>query len=86
MKPEVETRKTRVDPAESVHRVQQAAAKQVWFRIEGKTRLKDIGGQDWEIEREARERMGLGKDLDLYMTSEGRRIDWGTLERFKMEG
>ena len=32
-KPEVEKRKTRVDPAERVHRVQQAAAKQVWFRI-----------------------------------------------------
>ena len=34
-KPEVETRKTRVDPAERVHRVQQAA-KQVWFRDRGK--------------------------------------------------
>ena len=46
-----------------IHRVQQAAAKQVWFRFEGKTRHIDIWGQDWEIEKEARERMGLGKDL-----------------------
>ena len=44
--------------------------------MEGKTRFIDIGGQDWEIEREARERMGLGKDMDLNKTSEGMRIDW----------
>ena len=37
-------------------------------------------GQDWEIEKEARERMGLRKDLDIYMTSEGRRVDWTDLE------
>ena len=48
-KPEVETRKTRVDPAERVHRVQHVPGKQVWFRIEGKTRLRDIVGQVWEI-------------------------------------
>ena len=42
-KPEAETRETRVDPAERVHRVQQAAAKQVRFRIAGKTRLVDFG-------------------------------------------
>ena len=85
-KPEVETRKTRVDPAERVHRVQQAAAKQKRFRIEGKTRLIDIGGQDWEIEKEAREKMRLGKDLDLYVTSEGRKIDWGDLGKIQDGG
>ena len=53
--PEVDTRKIRDDPAERTHRVQQAAAKQVWFRFEGKTGLIDIWGQDWEIEKEARE-------------------------------
>ena len=41
-----------------------AAAKQVWFRFEGKTRLIDIWGQDLEIEKEAREKMRLGKDSD----------------------
>ena len=42
--PEVETRKTRNDPAGETHRIQQAAAKQIWFRFEGKTRVIDI----WE--------------------------------------
>ena len=30
--------------------------------------------------------MGLGKDLDLYMTSEGRRIDWGDLGKVQGGG
>ena len=64
--PEVDTRKIRDDPAEKVHRVQQAAAKQVWFRFEGKTRLKDIWGQDWEIEKR---RPGRGWDLGRTWTS-----------------
>ena len=84
--PEVDTRKIGDDPAEKVHRVKQAAAKQVWFRFERKTRLIDVRGQDWEIEKEARERMGLGKDLDIYMTSEGRRIDWKDLEEIRDGG
>ena len=41
-KPEVKTGKTRVDTAERIHQVRQAAAKQAWFRIEGETRLIDI--------------------------------------------
>ena len=49
-------------------------------------RLIDIGGQDWEIEKEARGRMGLGKDLDLNMTSEGRKIDWGDLGKIQGGG
>ena len=49
--PEVDTRKTGDDPAETAYRFQQAAAKQVCFRFEGKTRLIDIWGQDWEIEK-----------------------------------
>ena len=85
-RPEVDTRKTRADPAERVHRVQQEAAKQVRFRIELKTRLKDIGRQDWGTEKGAREKMGLGTDLDLYMTSEGRKIDWGDLGKIQDGG
>ena len=60
-----------------------AAAKQVWFRFEGKTRLVDIWGRDLEIEKEAREKMRLGKDLDIYMTSEGRMIGWKDLEEIR---
>ena len=50
----------------------------MWFSDEGKTRPIDIGRKDWEIEREReiREKMVLGKDMELYMTSEGNRIYW----------
>ena len=64
-KPEVKTLKTRVDTAERIHQVREAAAKQACFRIEGKTRLFDIGGRDSEIVKEVRETTGLGKDLDI---------------------
>ena len=58
----------------------------MWFRFEGKTRLIDIWGQDWEIEKEARERIGLGKDLYFFMTSEGRTIDWEDLGEIRDGG
>ena len=89
-KPEVMTGKIRVGTAERIHQVRQAATKQAWFRIEGKTRLIDIGRRDSEIEKEARETMGLGKDLDIYkdiyMTSEGRKIDWRDLGEIRDGG
>ena len=62
------------------------AAKQEWFRFEGKTRVIDIWGRDLEIDKEAREKMRLGKDLDVYMTSEGRMIDWKDLEEIRDGG
>ena len=80
---EVGTRKTRDDPAEETHRIQQAATKQVWFRFEGKTRLIDIWGRDLEIEEEVREKMKIEKDLDIYMTSEGKMISWKDLEEIR---
>ena len=40
--PELKTGKTRSDPEREAHRVQQAMAKQIWFRFEGKTRAIDI--------------------------------------------
>ena len=49
--PEVDTRKTGDDPAEKAHRVQQAAAKQVWFRFEGKTRITDIWDRIEKLKR-----------------------------------
>ena len=77
--PEVETRKTRNDPAGETHRIQQAAAKQIWFRFEGKTRVIDIWGQDSEIEKEIREKMRIEKGWDIYMTNEGTMIGWKDL-------
>ena len=81
--PEVETRKTRNDPAGETHRIQQAAAKQIWFRFEGKTRVIDIWRQDSEIEEEIREKMRIEKSWDIYMTNEVKMIGWKDLEEIR---
>ena len=81
--PELETGKTRNDPAGETHRVQQAAAKQIWFRFEGKTRTIDIWGQDSEIEEEIREKMRIEKGWNIYMTNEEKVIGWRDLEEIR---
>ena len=81
--PELETRKTRRDPAGEAHRVQQAVAKQMRFRFEGKTRAIDIWGQDSEIEEEIREKMRIEKRWDIYMTNEGKVVGWRDLEEIR---
>ena len=81
--PELETSKTRSDPAGEAHRVQQAVAKQIWVRFEGKTRAIDIWGQDSEIEEEIREKMRIEKRWDIYMTNEGKVIGWRDFEEIR---
>ena len=81
--PELETRKTRNDPAGETHRIQQAAAKQIWFRFDGKTRVIDIWGQDSEIEEEIREKMRIEKRWDFHMTNDGKVIGWRDLEEIR---
>ena len=80
---EPETRKTMSGPAGETHRVQQAVAKQIWFRFEGKTRAIDIWGQDSEIEEEIREKMKIEKRWDIYMTNEGKVVGWRDLEEVR---
>ena len=81
--PEPETRKTRNDPAGETHRIQQAAAKQVWFRFEEKTRVIDIWGQHSEIEEEIREKMRIEKGWDINMTNEVKVVGWRDLEEMR---
>ena len=78
--PELEIRKTRSGPAGEEHRVQQAVAKQIWVRFEGKTRTNDIWRQDSDIEEEIREKMRIEKRWDIYMTNEGKVVGWRDLE------
>ena len=47
------------------------------------TRLIDIWGRDSEIEEEIREKMRIEKNLDIYMTSEGKMIGWKDLEEIR---
>ena len=84
--PELETRKTRSDTAGEVHRVQQAVAKQIWFKFEGKTRAIDIWGRDSEIEEEIREKMRIDKTSDFYMRNEGKVVGWRDLEEIRDGG
>ena len=77
--PELGTRKTRGDPAGEAHRVQQAVAKQIWFRFEGKTRAIDIWGQDSEIEEEIREKMRIEKGW----ANEGKVVGWRDHEEIR---
>ena len=76
--PELGTRKTRSDPAGEAHRVQQAVAKQIWFRFEGKTRAVDIWGQDLEKSKKRSE-----KRWDIYMTNEGKVVGGRDLEEIR---
>ena len=84
--PELETRKTMSGPAGEAHRVQQAVARQIWFRFEGKTRAIDIWGQDSEIEEEIREKMKIEKRWDICMTNEGTVVGWRDLEEVRDGG
>ena len=75
----METSKPGSSELERSHREEQAIAKQIWLRFEGRSRLKDIREEEIGKLRESRREDGLGKDTELYMMSEGRRIDWGGL-------
>ena len=54
----------------------------------GRSRINKIGEREeiWETERRVRGKMGLGRDTELYMMSEGRRVDWGGLGRIQAGG
>ena len=77
----------RDNPEHSRHsgQVCQAAAKQLWMRFEGRSRIIEIGEEEeiWETEKRVRGKMGLGRDTELYVMSEGRRVDWEGLGRIQ---